>query len=844
MAMSAHSATLSATLTCPSCYEVVEASAEAIESRSGTCRACHEPMWLDGKLALRERLGREHPNVFRGLLFRAPAAPDGQRVVEEVVVKVLDVGGLRDWREHDRFRAQREVLDSLAGLPVPRALGDFERGGRVFHCQTLLGGEPLGCARPLDELETIARRLLELLDEIHRRGWIHRDLKPEHLLVDGERRVQLVDFGAARRLADGDGEAEANAEPNVHGSVAPTVIGTPGYMAPEQLLGEARVESDLYAAGKTLAAAHGGRAPHRRMRRLLRALGQPDWRKRPRSAARALRLLDPSSVALTTPPLLAAVSALTLVAVAGVLAFRPRATTSAPALALSDAPQSLPSDGPSPAAALEAEARALHREWEASQNAHDFARYANLYADGFHGTIRSGGRARTLDRAAWLAARAKMFSPTLEVASDALTITVDAPRARATLAFVQRFRAGRFADHGRKELVVERTGEQLRIVDEQMVDSRPGWDEDDYHRRFPAHGATCDIAFDPSEASFLVALGRHDDYRDALRAAGKARRRGTDVEIVWGDDFAPLDSGYWVLSGATRDAEEARLVAARTHGRVLAVSPAGPRFPSVLRFLEERQVDGTTALITVAGETAYVVNGAEALALALDGEVLVERFRVAMPSGARPVRVAVREGHAYVLDENGRWSLIAAGGITPTRAFDPEPEGRVALFGDHRFDLEGDELAYRFREGEAHRSPLLARDVGVWRIGANRLLLFRGTEYSLDRKPNLFLFAVGETPRRLTKVCGAVSGELTAAAHVTIGAIDLDTDREGGFELWSSQWGFYSPTVEASPVCPAVEDSCSTHESSEIDPEVRLLGRALLEVRASASCDMLCTDGC
>src|SRR5262245_16753704 len=120
-------------LICPLCYGTVERTA-------AVCATCRESVWLDGRLALERRLDPNHPNVFRGLL----RGTDG---VEEVVVKVLDVGGLRDWRDHDRFCAQKAILDVLKDLAVPRALGDFECGGRVFHCQTRMVGSPLSASR-------------------------------------------------------------------------------------------------------------------------------------------------------------------------------------------------------------------------------------------------------------------------------------------------------------------------------------------------------------------------------------------------------------------------------------------------------------------------------------------------------------------------------------------------------------------------------------------------------------------------------------------------------------------------------------------------------------------------
>jgi hypothetical protein len=423
--------------------------------------------------------------------------------------------------------------------------------------------------------------------------------------------------------------------------------------------------------------------------------------------------------------------------------------------------------------------------------------------------------------------------------ADGLDVRVDSA-ARATLSFEQHFRKGDYSDHGPKRMIVEQQNGVARIISEEMLGVRLGWDEDEYRRRFPAHGATCEVAFDPSARAWLVTLGRYDEYLEALRAAGKARHRGIDVEIVLGDEFDELDPGYWLLSGASDDEAEARSIAARTRGRVRRVHASAPKFPSVLRFAEERRVDSAPELISAFGDTLYVVNAKEAIAFTLKGDTLEQKFRVPMPSGSGPVRVAVREGHAFVLDQRGHWSLIAESGVTATRPFDPEAEGRVAVFGDHRFEIEEQELAYRFREGEVHRFPLMSSSTGVWRLGADRLVLF--TNHVWGDTPNLFLFAVGQTPVRLTKVCGTVEGALTGSAHVTVGAIDLDTDREGGFEIWSDQWGFFEPSLEASPVCPEPSTDCYTHEQATIEGVARLFRRPQLELDAHAECEESCGE--
>src|SRR5262245_30725627 len=117
--------------TCAGCFARVDADRE-------NCGGCGQAVWIDGKLALLGPLDDEHPQTLRGRL----RGKDG--AVEDVAVKVLDISGLRDWRSHDRFRRQSALLASVSHAGLPQARGDFEVGGRVFHCQTLIAGRALG----------------------------------------------------------------------------------------------------------------------------------------------------------------------------------------------------------------------------------------------------------------------------------------------------------------------------------------------------------------------------------------------------------------------------------------------------------------------------------------------------------------------------------------------------------------------------------------------------------------------------------------------------------------------------------------------------------------------------
>ena len=97
----------------------------------------------------------------------------------------------------------------------------------------------------------IGLQLLRALAHVHQRGFVHRDVQPDNILVSREGAVKLIDFGAAMELT---AATSANARP--------AVFGTPAYMAPEQNLGEASLPaSDLFSVGVVLYELACGRKP-------------------------------------------------------------------------------------------------------------------------------------------------------------------------------------------------------------------------------------------------------------------------------------------------------------------------------------------------------------------------------------------------------------------------------------------------------------------------------------------------------------------------------------------------------------------------------------------------------
>ncbi|NMO20896.1 serine/threonine protein kinase [Pyxidicoccus fallax] len=181
--------------------------------------------------------------------------PEGRRVALKELLFALVPGT----EQLDAFEREAEVLRSLSHPDIPRFVASFREGSgvgtRLYLAQEFLEGESLQQRierQRLDEDEawTLAEQVLGTLHALHLRtpALIHRDVKPANLILRPDGRTALVDFGAARHLA----------RDVTHGS---TLVGTFGYMPPEQLGGTVEPSSDLYALGATLVHALSGRVP-------------------------------------------------------------------------------------------------------------------------------------------------------------------------------------------------------------------------------------------------------------------------------------------------------------------------------------------------------------------------------------------------------------------------------------------------------------------------------------------------------------------------------------------------------------------------------------------------------
>jgi serine/threonine-protein kinase len=222
------------------------------EGRLGLCPACLleaeiPPALLGDSLELVEEIGRGG----MGTVWKARHL----RLGRTVAVKFLapELAAQPDFER----RLEREAR-ALALLSHPGIVGvhDFGREeGLGYIVMEYVEGAPLSSALPLpiDRAVVVARQVLEALAYAHRRGVVHRDVKPENILMDAAGAVKVTDFGIAR-LVSGD------ADPGI--TAVGRVVGTPRYLAPEALAGAAPdPRMDVYAVGIVLREMVMGREP-------------------------------------------------------------------------------------------------------------------------------------------------------------------------------------------------------------------------------------------------------------------------------------------------------------------------------------------------------------------------------------------------------------------------------------------------------------------------------------------------------------------------------------------------------------------------------------------------------
>jgi serine/threonine protein kinase len=159
----------------------------------------------------------------------------------------------------DRLLEEARSASRLNHVNIARVHeADMTEDGRLFVVMEYVEGETLAAALkrgplPVAQAREVAGKVLDALAEAHSRGIVHRDIKPSNVMLTAGGGVKVLDFGLAKRttnpLAAG---AESTQTLTVEMTLPGVLVGTPAYMAPEQLLGRADFRSDLFACAVVL----------------------------------------------------------------------------------------------------------------------------------------------------------------------------------------------------------------------------------------------------------------------------------------------------------------------------------------------------------------------------------------------------------------------------------------------------------------------------------------------------------------------------------------------------------------------------------------------------------------
>jgi predicted Ser/Thr protein kinase len=187
----------------------------------------------------------------RGGMGRVYLATDG-RLGRHVALKALSPALTRDPVHRERLGREARAAAALTHPGICTVYALEEIGSELFIATEYVDGRTLreeisGGVRPSpDEIVRTARELAAALASAHANGITHRDLKPENVMRTADGRLKILDFGLARI-------DRPSATGAVHATLPGVLVGTPAYMAPEQLTGE-RVDAraDVFALGVVL----------------------------------------------------------------------------------------------------------------------------------------------------------------------------------------------------------------------------------------------------------------------------------------------------------------------------------------------------------------------------------------------------------------------------------------------------------------------------------------------------------------------------------------------------------------------------------------------------------------
>jgi Tol biopolymer transport system component len=201
---------------------------------------------------VREKLGAGG----MGEVWRASDSKLGR----DVALKMLPEHLSHDVERMSRFQREAQVLASLNHANIGAIYGLESADGVTCLVLELVRGETLADriqhgAVPLDEALDIARQIADAMEAAHDQGVLHRDLKPGNVMITPEGTVKVLDFGLAKAFEGEAGSESLSMSPTItaRNTMAGVILGTAGYMSPEQAKGkQVDRRADIWAFGVVL----------------------------------------------------------------------------------------------------------------------------------------------------------------------------------------------------------------------------------------------------------------------------------------------------------------------------------------------------------------------------------------------------------------------------------------------------------------------------------------------------------------------------------------------------------------------------------------------------------------